>query len=519
MARILTEKGAFLMRIVRSSFAAVAIAVLVGVGIVTGTALADDSAGSTVQEMLKGLIGKGDAKPGTGAAAPSAEGQGSGQTLRRVPFGRDEMELSFAPLVKRTAPAVVNVYASSKVRVQSPFMDDPFFGRFFGQQMPPRVQSSLGSGVIVDPSGIIVTNNHVIKGADEVKVALSDGREFESRIVLKDDKVDLAVLKIKAPDPLPTIPLGDSDALEVGDLVLAMGNPFGVGQTTTSGIVSALARTHIGVSDYSFFIQTDAAINPGNSGGALIDMKGELVGINSAIYSRSGGSIGIGFAIPSNMVRAFVQSAKSGADYFERPYIGAEFQEVTQQVADALGMGNPSGALVSSVTKDGPAAQAGLKPGDVVTAMDGVKIDDPQALNFRLSTQPIGGTSTFDVLRQGEKQQIKVKLERAPEGQSSKEITIGGQSPFTGAKVAALSPRLAQRLGMSTDATGVVIVDLAGNSPAERLGFQKGDIIREVNGTTIKSAEDLDKTAERKTRLWRFTIDRGGQTIRQILQF
>jgi S1-C subfamily serine protease len=305
----------------------------------------------------------------------------------------------------------------------------------------------------------------------------------------------------------------------VGDLVLAMGNPFGVGQTTTSGIVSALARTHIGVSDYSFFIQTDAAINPGNSGGALIDMKGELVGINSAIYSRSGGSIGIGFAIPSNMVRAFVQSAKNGADYFERPYIGAEFQEVTGQVGEALGMDNPTGALVSSVANGGPAATAGLKPGDVVVAMDGVKIDDPQALNFRLSTQPIGGASTFDILRQGEKKQVTVKLERAPEGQSAKEITIGGQSPFAGAKVAVLSPRLAQRLGMPTDSTGVVIVDLEEDSAAQGIGFAKGDVIREVNGINIKSADDLEKAASRQTRLWRFTLTRGGRTIRQVLQF
>ncbi len=496
-------------------FALIALLVTAGAALAALPALADDGAASGLRGIYNELLGTKDAS----TAPKPAEAQAKTEdATRRVPFGRAEMQLSFAPLVKQTAPAVVNVYASSKVRAQSPFMNDPFFEQFFGQQMPPRVQSSLGSGVIVDPSGIIVTNYHVIRGADEVKVALSDGREFESTILLKDQKVDLAVLKIKTPDALPTISLGDSDALEVGDLVLAIGNPFGVGQTTTSGIVSALARTHIGISDYSFFIQTDAAINPGNSGGALIDMKGDLVGINSAIYSKSGGSIGIGFAIPSNMVRAFVQSAKSGADYFERPYIGADFQEVTQQVANALGMENATGALVSSVAKGGPAAEAGLKAGDVVLAMDGVKIDDPQALNFRLSTQPIGGSSTFDILRQGAKEQVRVKLERAPEGQS-KEITIDGQSPFAGAKVAALSPRLAQRLGMPTDATGVVIVDLEDNSAAQSLGFAKGDIIREVNGAAIQSAEDLQKAAGRQTRLWRFTVDRGGQTIRQVLRF
>jgi Do/DeqQ family serine protease len=478
----------------------------------------DKSGGGVVGGILSELL-HGGFQDKKATQADRSDTGAADQIVRRVPFGRAEMELSFAPLVKQTAPAVVNVYASSTVRARSPFMGDPFFERFFGQQMPPRVQSSLGSGVIVDPSGIIVTNNHVVQGADEVKVALSDGREFESKILLKDERVDLAVLKIKAPDPLPVISLGDSDALEVGDLVLAIGNPFGVGQTTTSGIVSALARTHIGISDYSFFIQTDAAINPGNSGGALIDMKGRLVGINTAIYSRSGGSVGIGFAIPSNMVRAFVQSAKNGSDFFERPFIGAQFQDVTPSVAEALGMAKPAGALVSSVMKGGPAADAGLKPGDVVTAMNGANIDSSDALTYRISTQPIGSTATFDIQRQGTKQQVAIRLERAPEGQSTKEVAIDGQSPFAGARVAALSPRLAQKLGLPTDATGVCIVDIAANSPAESFGFEVRDIVREVNGGAIKSADDLEKAAAKNTRWWRFTIERGGQTIRQAIRY
>ncbi len=296
---------------------------------------------------------------------------------------------------------MVNVYASQQVQAQSPFAGDPFFEQFFGSQMPPSVQHSLGSGVIVDPSGLIVTNYHVIGNADDVKVATSDGREFKSKILLKDQSLDLAVLKIDSPKPFPTIPIGDSDALEVGDLVLAIGDPFGVGQTTTSGIVSALARTNIGVSDYGYFIQTDAAINPGNSGGALIDMAGELVGINSAIYSRSGGSIGIGFAIPSNMVRAFVDAAKSGADHFEPPYLGADFEDVTQQIADALGMDRPTGALVSSVAPDSPAAKAGIKAGDVVLAIDGEEVAAPGALEYRIATQPIGTEVKLTLLRAG----------------------------------------------------------------------------------------------------------------------
>ncbi|TIV22649.1 MAG: trypsin-like serine protease, partial [Mesorhizobium sp.] len=263
----------------------------------------------------------------------------------------------------------VNVYASQTAKVTSPFEGDPFFEEFFGRAQP-RAQSSLGSGVLVDPSGVIVTNYHVIKDADEVKVATADGREFTSKVMLKDETLDLAVLKISADKPFPVIAIGDSDALEVGDLVLAIGNPFGVGQTTTSGIVSALARSHIGVSDSGYFIQTDAAINPGNSGGALINMGGQLVGINTAIYSRSGGSIGIGFAIPSNMVRAFADAAKAGLDFFERPYIGAEFELVTPQIAESLGLEKPTGALVSSVEGSGPAGKAGLKPGDVIVSLN-----------------------------------------------------------------------------------------------------------------------------------------------------
>src|SRR5690606_15630957 len=260
----------------------------------------------------------------------------------------------------------------------------------------PRAQSAWSSGVLVEPSGMIVTNFRVIKNADEVKVATSDGREFASKILLKDETLDLAVLKIESDKPFPTVPIGDSDALQVGDLVLAIGNPFGVGQTTTSGIVSALARTHIGISDSGFFIQTDAAINPGNSGGALINMAGQLVGINTAIFSRSGGSIGIGFAIPSNMVRAVTQAAASGADFFERPYLGANFEEVTAQIAESLGMPRPTGALVSSVVAEGPAGKAGLKPGDVVLTMNGAPIEHSDALSYRLATQSVGAKAELE---------------------------------------------------------------------------------------------------------------------------
>jgi Do/DeqQ family serine protease len=447
-------------------------------------------------------------------------GLDNGEPQRRLPFGRQEMQLSFAPLVAETAPAVVNVYASQQVDARSPFMGDPFFEQFFGrQQLPPRVQSSLGSGVVVDSSGLVVTNFHVIRGADQVKVATADGREFESEILLKDETLDLAVLKIEGDEEFPVVAIGDSDALQVGDLVLAIGNPFGVGQTTTSGIVSALARTHIGISDFGFFIQTDAAINPGNSGGALINMAGELVGINTAIFSQSGGSIGIGFAIPSNMVRAVVESARSGSEFFERPWIGASFEPVDAQMAEALGMARPAGALVSEVDAESPAAKAGMKPGDVVLAMNGAAIEHPDALDYRLATQPIGAVVDLTLLRQGEEIPVAIDLARAPEGASSDEVVIGGSSPFAGAKVAALSPRLAQRLRVGRQTEGVAIVDIDRSSPAARFGFQPGDIVRDVNGVAIDKPETLASVAGEETRWWRFTIERNGQTIRQVLRF
>ena len=446
--------------------------------------------------------------------------QSDARSERRVPFGQQEVQLSYAPLVKAIGPAVVNVYASQTMAVRSPLAGDPFFEQFFGRQtMPPRVQSSLGSGVIVDPQGYVVTNYHVIRGATEVRVATSDGREFTSKILLKDESLDLAVLKIDGSEPFPSAPMGDSDALEVGDLVLAIGNPFGVGQTTTSGIISALARTHIGVNDFGFFIQTDAAINPGNSGGGLINMAGQVIGINTAIYSQSGGSIGIGFAIPSNIVQAVVQAAQDGLDYFERPFVGATFENVSPQIAEALGMARPTGALVKAVMTDGPSATAGLRPGDVVLAMNGASIEHPDALGYRLAIQPIGSVATLSVLSQGSERQLEVEMARAPEGASTVEIIIDGRSPFAGAKVAAMSPRLAQRLNLSSDARGVAVLDVDRSSPAGRFGLRPRDIVLEVNGVQIDTAEKLREVASSDSRWWRFSIDRGGQVMNQVLRY
>ena len=436
---------------------------------------------------------------------------------RRVPNAA-ELRLSFAPVVQRVAPAVVNVYAAKVVQNRNPLFDDPIFRRFFGVpgDMGRQVQRSLGSGVIVDPSGLIVTNVHVIEGADDVKVSLADKREFEASIVLKDKRSDLAVLRIKdAHEKFPSLEFANSDKLEVGDVVLAIGNPFGVGQTVTHGIVSALARTQVGISDYQFFIQTDAAINPGNSGGALVDLDGRLVGINTAIFSRSGGSQGVGFAIPANMVRVVVASAESGGSAVLRPWLGAKLQAVTADIADSMGLKRPAGALVASVTPNGPAAQAGLKPGDVILAVDGQGVDDVNAFDYRFATKPLGGTATLAALRNGRELSVKVALETAP-ATPRDEITIRSRSPFSGAKVANLSPALADELQLDNADHGVVILDVDNGSYASNLGFRRGDIVLSVNGEAIERTHDLARITEKPSASWRIVIRRGGQQITAV---
>jgi Do/DeqQ family serine protease len=434
---------------------------------------------------------------------------------RRVPSSPAELRLSYAPIVQRVQPAVVNVYAAKVVQNRNPLLDDPLFRRFFGVpgQQQEQVQRSLGSGVIVDPSGLVVTNNHVIEGASEVKVALSDKREFDAEIVLKDAHSDLSVLRLKgANEKFPVLDFANSDDLQVGDLVLAIGDPFGVGQTVTHGIVSALARTQVGISDYQFFIQTDAAINPGNSGGALVDMNGRLAGINTAIYSRSGGSQGIGFAIPSNMVRVVVASAKSGGKAVKRPWLGAKLQTVTPEIAESLGLRSPTGALVASVVPNGPAAKAGLKSSDLVTGIDGQAVDDPNAFEYRFATRPLGGSAQIDVQRGGKPLKLTIALDAAPDT-GRNEIVITARSPFQGAKVSNISPAVADELHLDADTEGVVITDLGGDSPAANVGFQKGDIILAVNSQRIGKTGDLEKVAGERQRLWRITLVRGGQQI------
>ncbi|CEG07649.1 Periplasmic serine endoprotease DegP precursor [Afipia felis] len=438
---------------------------------------------------------------------------------RVVPSSMNQLRLSYAPIVQHVQPAVVNVYAAKIVQNRNPLLDDPIFRRFFGVPggQQEQMQRSLGSGVLVDSSGLVVTNNHVIEGADQVKVSLSDKREFEAEIVLKDSRTDLAVLRLKGThEKFPTLDLANSDELQVGDVVLAIGNPFGVGQTVTHGIVSALARTQVGITDYQFFIQTDAAINPGNSGGALVDMQGKLVGLNTAIFSRSGGSQGIGFAIPANMVRVVVASAKSGGKAVRRPWLGARLQAVTPEIAETLGLPRPSGALVTNIAPNSPAAKAGMKVSDLIVSIDGQNVDDPNGFDYRFATRPLGGTAQVDVRRQNVVIKLKVPLEVAPDT-GRDEIELKSRSPFQGARVANISPALADELRLDSNVEGVVVTAVADNALASNVGFQKGDIITAVNGKTIAKTSDLEQVTSEPARLWRITIIRGGQRINVTL--
>ncbi|ACS51520.1 DegQ family serine endoprotease [Bartonella grahamii] len=439
-----------------------------------------------------------------------------------VPQTQTEITLSFAPLVKKTVPSVVNIYAARQIRARSPFEGDPFFEQFFGRfqnKFPVRKQSSLGSGVIVDSRGLIVTNYHVIKDASEIKVAFSDGREFESKIVLKDEATDIAILEVEEKDAqFPVLSLGNSDAVEVGDLVLAIGNPFGVGQTVTSGIVSAQARTRVGISDFDFFIQTDAAINPGNSGGALIDMKGQLIGINTAIYSRSGGSVGIGFAIPVNLVKVMLDTVKRGGKYFVPPYIGASFQNVTPDIAGGLGLERPYGALIIEVIKDSPAEKAGLKVGDVILSVQGVRVDSPDSLGYRLMTADVEHSLALEYLRNGKTLKTQITVSSISETAFLKSEKITGDSPLSGAEVLDLTPQNSRRFHLPISAKGVVITNLDDMSNAAGI-FQSGDILRVVNGHKIQTVHQLKKVLmQARSRTWQLEYERDGMYIRQFIR-
>lgn len=437
-----------------------------------------------------------------------------------VPQSRQEVTLSFAPVVKQVTPSVINIFTKRMVtRTVSPFANDPLFSQFF-QGMgfsQRRLENSLGSGVIVDADGLAITNAHVIRGAEEITVALSNGREFPASIVVQDDASDLALLRIKTGgEKLPAARLQSSESLEVGDLVIAIGNPFGVGQTVTSGIVSALARSSLNINDFNFFIQTDAAINPGNSGGPLVSMSGGVVGINSAIYSKDGGSLGIGFAIPSEMVTTLLAAQKSGQvsqkGDIVRPWIGMSAQDVTSDIAGSLGLPSPRGALVADLHDASPAKAAGLQQGDVVTAINGHAIKDASEMHFRLATIPMGDAIVLTYNRKGQEGEITVTAVAPPDVPARNTTRIKGENPLNGATLSNINPAVEVELGLkNAPVRGLVVAAVKPNSMAARV-VRVGDIVLAVNGTRVATPQDAQEQLGHPTRQgWVLKVISGGQ--------
>jgi Do/DeqQ family serine protease len=416
-----------------------------------------------------------------------------------VPASVAQLQLSFSPVVKKVAPAVVNIFTKRTVsRAVNPFMNDPLFAPFFRGQghLREQVESSLGSGVIVEAGGLVVTNAHVIRGATEIKIVLTDGREFDAKLVLEDDASDLSLLRIDTKgEKLPYVDLKPSENLEVGDLVLAIGNPFGVGQTVTSGIVSARGSSALNINDYNFFIQTDAAINPGNSGGPLVTLDGNVVGINSAIYSRDGGSLGIGFAIPSEMVATLIAAESAGGlpeKGITRAWLGVTVQPVTPDIASSLGLEKPGGALISKLHSASPLAAAGIKVGDVVTAVDGKAVRDPGEMKFRMSNVAVGGSADFEVVRKGKKSIHTVKASTAPDKPARQETVLKDEHLLKGATIANINPAVAVQLGLDEEEQGVAVLKLEQGSTAQRF-ISPGDILLEINGQKISKPADAEK--------------------------
>ena len=429
-------------------------------------------------------------------------------TGRQAPTDSTSMKQSFAPVVREAAPAVVNISARSIQRVQA----DPFF-QFFGGGIPQqRVAESAGSGVIIRSDGIVVTNNHVIQGATQIRVVLNDRREYPAEVILADERSDIAVLQLQGvTEQLPVLAIDDREEQEVGDLVLAIGNPFGVGQTVTNGIISALNRTETGISDSGSFIQTDAAINPGNSGGPLVDMDGDLIGINTAIFSRSGSSAGVGFAVPASMVRRVVDSALGGETAVVRPWLGVKGDTVSAEIARSLGMARPQGLIVTDVYDGGPGARAGLREGDVITALDGAEVHDQAGLNFRVGTRNPNEAVAVAVLRDGRTQTINARVQPLP-GDAKADGVVIQQGPFSGSQIAALNPALADRLGGDPFASGLLITNVARGSYAARAGLRPGDLVREVNGRPVRSPDVLQRIGRSE-----ITIERQGRRMTGVV--
>jgi serine protease Do len=411
---------------------------------------------------------------------------------------------SFAPIVKNAQPAVVSIASTKVVKVSgdeglAPFFDDPMFRQFFGDRgAGPRSgkqreqrEQGLGSGVIVSPDGLILTNNHVIDGANEIRVITSDKRELKARVIGADPKTDIAVVKVDQ-NNLPTLSFADSSRVQVGDLALAIGNPFGVGQTVTMGIVSATGRGNLGIEDYEDFIQTDAAINPGNSGGALINANGQLIGINTAILSRAGGNQGVGFAVPANLAATVMnQLVKNGK--VVRGYMGVMIQPVTPEIAKAFNLGDARGSLVGEVTPDSPAAKAGLKQGDVITELNGVRADDSRDLRLKISQLAPGSSANLKILRDGNPRDITITLGEAPNEKTTAENgKPEGDSRF-GLSVDSLTPQLARELQLPANASGVVVTAVENGSRADDAGLRRGDVIQQVDRRPVNNVAEFQR--------------------------
>ncbi len=425
-------------------------------------------------------------------------------------------------VAETAGPAVVNISTTTTITVeQNPFGDmfnDPFFRRFFGEgngrpgQKRKQKSSALGSGVIVSEDGYILTNNHVVQNADEIKVLLSDKREFKGTIVGSDPKTDLAVVKIDAKD-LPLIQIGSSGKLKTGDVVLAIGNPFGLNQTITMGIVSAVGRSHVGIADYEDFIQTDAAINPGNSGGALVNTSGQLVGINTAIFSTSGGYMGIGFAIPTDMAKSVMDSIiKHGK--VTRGWLGVSIQDLTPDLAKSLGIKETTGALVSGVMKDSPAGKAGLKRGDIITELDGKPVEDSRLLRNMVADNAPGKTVTVTVLRKDKKELLKVTLGEFQDAKAATKADFAFDNLLKNVIVQDLTPEIRERINLPADITGVVVAQLAQDNPALN-ALQQGDVIMELERKPVANVKEyrevVSKIGPRDSVL--MLIYRDGSTI------
>ncbi len=444
-----------------------------------------------------------------------------------LPSSAEQVTLSYAPVVKKTSPAVVNIYTKRVVQKRiSPFMADPMFEELFGGMgmqglSREQVESSLGSGVILEGDGLIITNAHVVKDAQEIVVVLSDRREFDAKVSLSDERSDLAILRVDTKGEfLPVAPLKPSEALEVGDIVIAIGNPFGVGQTVTSGIVSALARSSLNINDFNFFIQTDAAINPGNSGGPLVSMDGGVVGINSAIFSKSGGSLGIGFAIPSEMVATVIAAEKGGnhSSVISRTWVGINGQQVTADIAESLNLNRPAGVLITSIHPASPLLKKGMKVGDVVVKINGKEVHDTAELKFRLATMPLGEGITLDVLRKGESKSFTTKAIAPPDSPARDETKVEGKNPLNGATFGNINPAVSVELNLAPDAKGVVVLDVASNQSASRL-LVRGDLLQAVNGMEIKDTKSLKEALNKSTKQKGFALvlERGGQKTQVVI--